>query len=258
MGLRDLLTVRPGAAGALVAEPEGQGFLFGGLTLGLALRAAAHSVAPGMVAKSCHAYFLGAGKWGVPTHLEVDEEHNGRRFSVRHVRVRQEDRTVGVMTASFHVPAGDVDWQVAPRLDGPGPEALMADQVRLPGPDLIEVRRVDSGSEPYTGPAHPYWARAIDPLGEDPMSHAAALAFISDYLVILSVLAAGTPVANPTAVRTVDHSLWFHRPVNVDDWHLFRADPVSIANGKGLVHGSVHARSGVRVASFAQEVNIPA
>jgi acyl-CoA thioesterase-2 len=81
---------------------------------------------------------------------------------------------------------------------------------------------------------------------------------MSDYLVILSVLAARTPIDRPTGIRTVDHSLWFHRPVNAEDWHLFSSDPVSIWGGKGLVHGSVHTRQGTRVASFAQEVIIPA
>ena len=94
----------------------------------------------------------------------------------------------------------------------------------------------------------------MEPLGEDPIVHSAALAFMSDYLVTFSLLASGAPIADPTAIRTVDHSVWFHRPVAADDWLRFSSDPMSIAAGKGLANGSVHDRQGTRVASFTQEV----
>jgi acyl-CoA thioesterase II len=259
VSLRELLTVHPDSDGALVAHPAGQGFLFGGLTMGLALRAASHSVGLGMVPKSFHTYFLRPGTWGVPTTFVVDEESNGRTFCARHVRVRQGDRTVAVMTASLHVPGNGSDWQVGPPVDVPGPDLLPPTEVRLPHPGLFEVRSVGLGSDEWTtGHGHPYWARSVHPLGEDPISHSAALAFMSDYLVIFSLLAAGAPIANPTTIRTVDHSVWFHRAVNADDWLLFSSDPVSIAGGRGLAQGSVHTRQGTRLASFAQEVIIPA
>jgi acyl-CoA thioesterase-2 len=259
VSLRELLTVRPGPDGALMAHPAGEGFLFGGLIMGLALSAAAHAIRPGMVPKSFHTYFLRPGRWGVPTTLVVSEESNGRTFSARQVRLRQDDRTVAVMAASFHVPGSGADWQVGPPVDVPAPELLPPTEVRLPQPGLFEVRSVDLGTDEWTtGRGHPYWARSAQPLGEDPISHDAALAFMSDYLVIFSLLAAGAPIANPTTIRTVDHSVWFHRPVNADDWLLFSSDPVSIAGGRGLAQGSVHARNGTRLASFAQEVIIPA
>jgi acyl-CoA thioesterase-2 len=256
--LRDILTLRLGADGLLVAEPAGHGFLFGGLTLGIALRAAAQSIAPGMVAKSLHAYFLRAGVWGTPTTLQVTEESNGRTFCARHVRVRQEDRTLAVVTVSFHVPAAGADWQVGTPGHSPDPDVLPPYPVVLPAPDLIEVRCLDEvPGDGSARPVHPFWARSIAPLGEDPISHSAALAFISDYLVIFSLLGAPDPIANPRTIRTVDHSVWFHRPANAEDWLLFTSDPVSIAGGRGLAQGTVHARTGARVASFTQEVIIP-
>jgi acyl-CoA thioesterase-2 len=238
-----------------LAEPEGRGFLFGGLTLGVALRGAAISTAPGMVVKSFHAYFLRAGVWGAPTTLQVEEESNGRTFSARHVRVRQENRTVAIVTALFHVPAVGSDWQVGMAPDVADPDDLPPGQAQLPVPDLIEIRSVNRPlDDGLVRSRHPYWARSIEPLGEDPIVHSAALAFMSDYLVIFSLLASGAPVAEPTTIRTIDHSVWFHRPVAADDWLLFSSDPVSIAAGRGLAHGSIHDRQGSRVASFAQEV----
>ncbi len=257
MSLRDALVIEERTPNNFVAAADGSGFLFGGLTLGLALRAAGATVAAGMQAKSCHTYFVGAGTWGDPMDLEVSEETSGRTFSVRRVTVRQAERTIAVMSASFHTPGSGPDWQVQPQQEQP-PGPGVSDSVFIPVPSLIEVRSV--GGPPdgrFTRSVHPYWARSRDPLGEEPNIHEGALAFISDYMVILSMLRSPVELDSPTGVRTVDHSVWFHRPVDAEDWMLLRADPVSITRGRGLAQGSVHSASGSRLATFTQEVIIP-
>jgi acyl-CoA thioesterase-2 len=255
----DVLGIKQTADLEFVAEPPGVGFLFGGLSLGLALRAAAGTTKPEMVPKSVHGYFLRPGRWEGPTTLRVGQPSNGRSFAARTVSVEQDDKVLAAFTASFHVPGDGIDWQA----DGlaslpPGPDELTAAPVMLPVDDLVEIRPVHpSPGSPLAAPAHPYWARSIHSLGEDPILHCAALVFISDYLVILSVLAAGLTVAEPTSIRTVDHGVWFHRPVNADDWLLFTSDPVSISGGRGFTRGSVRTAQGELVASFSQEVVIP-
>jgi acyl-CoA thioesterase len=52
--LHRILEVTPTTDGAFEAVPEGEGFLFGGLTMGIGLRAAAQTVAAGLVPKSFH------------------------------------------------------------------------------------------------------------------------------------------------------------------------------------------------------------
>jgi acyl-CoA thioesterase-2 len=133
--------------------------------------------------------------------------------------------------------------------------------------DLIEVRPTRPvPADPLGAPVHPFWARAVEPVSSDDgdvavtrddARHCAVLAFLSDYLVILSMLAADPTIADPTGTRTLDQTLWFHRPADLNDWLLFSAEPVSIAHGKGLARGTVHSPAGVLVASFAQEVIIP-
>ena len=259
----------PTGQDTFVAAPGGEGFLFGGLTIGVALRAAAHTVAPGLLPKSFHAYFLRAGQWGPPLQIEVARTADGRSFASRQVTVRQGERTLAALTFSFHRPGAGADWHAAATTGGPGPEGLpgpaeLADlEIRLPWPDLIQVRPVRAraagalSDRALAGSAHPYWARSAGPLGEDPVSHRAAVAFISDFMVIMSVLDADVEIDQPTGLLTVDHGLWFHRPVNAEDWLLFSSDPVSIAAGRGFVRGAIHAQDGRLIASFAQEVNIP-
>ena len=46
--------------------------------------------------------------------------------------------------------------------------------------------------------------------------------------------------------------------MDAGDWLLFDADPTTVSAGRGFSPGTVHARDGSLVASFAQEVIIPA
>jgi acyl-CoA thioesterase II len=265
VGFPDALAITRKSDDEFIAEPPGDGFLFGGLTMALVLRAAAATTGPQMVPKSLHGYFLRPGRWEGPTTLRVGQPSNGRSFAARTISVEQDGKVLASFAASFHVPGPGSDWQADSLGPLPaGPDELESVTAHLPSADLIEVRPVHPHPDrPLSAPAHPYWARSIHPLGTDPIEHHAALVFVSDYLVILSVLSqsvlgAGLAVAEPTSIRTVDHGLWFHRPVNASDWLLFSSDPVSISAGRGFVRGSVRTTSGELVASFSQEVVIPA
>jgi acyl-CoA thioesterase-2 len=54
-------------------------------------------------------------------------------------------------------------------------------------------------------------------------------------------------------LASLDHALWFHRPCDFTQWHLFSQDAPSTSQGRGLVRGQVFARDGTLVASMAQE-----
>ncbi len=55
---------------------------------------------------------------------------------------------------------------------------------------------------------------------------------------------------------SLDHAVWFHRPVKVDEWMYFDFHAVSNQNSRGLVRGSIHAIDGSLVASMTQEALI--
>jgi acyl-CoA thioesterase-2 len=54
-------------------------------------------------------------------------------------------------------------------------------------------------------------------------------------------------------IASVDHAMWFHRSVRVDDWLLYAVDSPSASGARGFTRGSVFARDGRLVASAAQE-----
>ncbi|NQD96135.1 acyl-CoA thioesterase II, partial [Pseudomonas sp. CrR25] len=54
-------------------------------------------------------------------------------------------------------------------------------------------------------------------------------------------------------VASLDHSLWFHSNLRLDDWLLYSMDSPWAGNARGFSRGSVFNRQGQLVASVAQE-----
>jgi acyl-CoA thioesterase-2 len=80
-----------------------------------------------------------------------------------------------------------------------------------------------------------------------------ALIFLTDYLVISTPFPRGTRGGEGKLVRTLEHSVWFHRPILDDDWLLYSSTAASIADGRYFSSGTVHDRPGRLLATFAQQ-----
>jgi acyl-CoA thioesterase-2 len=73
-------------------------------------------------------------------------------------------------------------------------------------------------------------------------------------LLDTSLYAHGTSIFDQNLqVASLDHSMWFHRPDRLDDWLLYTQDSPSASGARGLTRGSLFTRSGVLIASVAQE-----
>jgi acyl-CoA thioesterase len=243
-------------ADGFAAVPAGEGHLFGGYTIALALRAAGMTVADHLRPHSLHAYFLDRGLAGHPLTIDVQRWRDGRSFAVRQVAVGQSGGTPLLLTASFHVGEEGPDWHETEVLP-PGPGGLRTDVSMLGGIDPVEFRPVEGlraeKPEDQLPRLHPYWARPRQPLPDDPLLHACALAFVSDYMVVSSAQVRHAPAHADSTVVTLDHAVWFHRPAAYDDWLLYSARPASVFAGRGLGRGTVHDREGRLLASFSQE-----
>lgn len=54
-------------------------------------------------------------------------------------------------------------------------------------------------------------------------------------------------------VATIDHSMWFHRPFDMNEWLLYSVESTSASSARGFVRGEFYTRDGVLVASTVQE-----
>ena len=73
-------------------------------------------------------------------------------------------------------------------------------------------------------------------LPDDPLLHAAVLAYASDYSILESALRAHGLAWSDPRLRpaSLDHAMWFHRPVRADEWILYTTESPSAHGGRGL------------------------
>jgi acyl-CoA thioesterase-2 len=274
--LLDVLTLRP--AGAAVFEgrsPAGRTrSVFGGQFLAQALVAAGRTVAPDRRPHSLHAYFLRGGDPMLPIRYEVDQTREGRGFSHREVRASQQGRETFRMMTSFQVAQpgpeynepvemNEVDPETLPDYNGwglAGTDNAEHDVYTVPSP--VELRH-EGLEEPHFGQVvqgpQRIWARISGQVpGEDPLLHAALLAWLSDKTAAdFAPLAHGHRWTDRgTDSLSLDHAMWFLRPVRADRWLLYRQGAPSSTGGRGMTCGELCTPDGTRVAMMAQEVLI--
>ncbi|HEY2330380.1 MAG TPA: acyl-CoA thioesterase domain-containing protein [Acidimicrobiales bacterium] len=248
----DLVVVAETGPDRFEVSSAGSGFLFGGLTMAAALAAAARTVDPSLVPRSLHAAFHNGGLWGTPLAVGVERVNDSRSYASRRAVVTQRKVAVAVVETTFRRTRGGDDVLGPPAPPARPIEELEPERVTVPEP-VLEVRLAGSPRAAGSDRVHPYWARFLEPLGDDQMLHAAALAFVSDYLVIYTPFPTGSGRGEGMISRTLEHSLWFHRPIDANRWLLIDADALSVVDGHYVSRGTVHDEDGLLVASFVQE-----
>jgi acyl-CoA thioesterase II len=256
--------------------------VFGGQVLGQALVAASATVEV-RDAHSLHAYFLRRGDVNSPIVYEVDRARDGNHFSTRRVVAIQHGEQIFNMSASFQAPESGLEHQLAmPQV--PAPEDLPDLETHLKDvlPKLPPgMRRVMEQKRPFEfRPVHPpiilralnpareptpapspsspqrnIWFRAIGRLPDEDALHRCMLAYVSDFnLLDTAMLAHGLPRPEThLTIASIDHAMWFHRRVRVDEWLLYSTDSPSASGARGFARGSVFDRGGRLVASTSQE-----
>ena len=253
-------------------EPSRFGRVFGGQLLGQAVLAAATTV-DGHVPQSLHAYFVRSGVSDTPLDIAVGRVRDGRSMATREVDVSQDGRNVLTAIASFHTNPVDPELPQPP-LDAPAPEDLpllqhwvqytpqemhgnAATWVDVPPP--LEMRIAEPptflGGAQTPGPRS-HWMRLPRPIGDRPALHHAMLAYASDYLLVdMAFRSHPQPVGyGSLAALSLDHAIWFHRPVRFDEWHLHTQETLCLTGHRAMVRGTIRDVAGRMIASTAQEV----
>jgi acyl-CoA thioesterase-2 len=252
-------------------ESTRQGRLFGGQVAAQALVAAGRTTG-GMPAHSLHGYFLRPGDPTVPVLYSVDRIRDGRSFTTRRVVALQRGKAIFNTSISFHEPERSYEHQVA-MPEAPEPETVPTWQQRVqemidripeearnwaPRPRPIDLRHVELptylGGEPRHGTSL-VWMRAARKLDDDTPLHQALLTYASDFSLLDNIVRphGRKGELGPLMMASLDHAVWFHRPLRMDDWLLYVQDSPIATGARGFARGTIFTRGGELVASVAQE-----
>jgi acyl-CoA thioesterase-2 len=247
--LLELDRVKPDAF--LAGNPQiGWPRLYGGQVVAQALRAAGLTVDAPHRVHSLHAYFVRAGTEAEPVLYEVERVRDGNSFTTRAVVAYQAGGAILNLIASFQAEEEGEDRQAIQPPDGLGAPGDFAD---APTDLFFDHRVIRSTREPL--PDQLTWMRVPEDLGDDPMVHACALAYLSDEdLLGVAVLPHSLGGEWESLMcASLDHAIWFHRPVRASDWLVFHLSGHGVANARGMAIARVFTQSGEHVATVAQE-----
>lgn len=257
---RDLFLGDPG---------PGEGRLFGGMVAAQSVMAAGLTVDPKRQLHSLHAYFLRPGHHDAPLRFVVDRIRDGKTFTTRRVVAHQAGEAIFSMATSFAEPEEGISHQ-EPMPETPPPEECEDREKQRNriqgGPSVrwrsaVEVRVADDSSDEAARrePRQRNWVRVLGPLPDDPLMHTATLVYATDRSLLETA-------ARPTGLdwdqrvgASLDHAVWIHRPVVLDErWLLYATESPAAHAARGIIFGGLFYADGTRVASVAQEALIRA
>jgi acyl-CoA thioesterase-2 len=238
--------------------------VFGGLLIAQALVAAGRTVPPTRRPHSLHATFLHGASPSLPLLHRVERLRESRAFSTRQVIIEQDGQVVCTATVSFQDPEDGIEHQT-PMPPHPEPEELPEWHTRLTararyGP-LADVEwsaldlRCDVSEASPRNPTLQVWLRSTAPLPDDPLLHAAVMAYASDLTLLAAVPLPDDGSDEPKGflMATLEHSMWFLCDLRVDEWLLHDQMSPGASGARGLAWGRVYRADGRLVAATAQE-----
>ena len=246
---------------------KGVGRLFGGLVAAQSVVAAYRTVpAEDAALHSLHAYFLRPGRHAVPIRYVVYRIRDGRTFTTRDVVAYQSGEAIFNLSSSFARPEPGASRQ-EPMPAVPDPDGLPEWQFMRARNEQerrmmdrwhdspIEMRSCDAADAPpaEASPRRRVWMRTRGALPDDPVLHAAVLAYASDRGLMQTARRAQEWTARPAMSASIDHALWFHRPPRFDGWVLYTSESPVAHAARALIFGQMHSADGTRIASVAQE-----
>lgn len=255
-------------------ESQDLGFrqVFGGQVVAQALSAAMQVAPEDRILHSCHAYFLSPGDSQCPIIYDVETLREGRNFSALRVKAIQHKNPICHVTASFQIPEEGFEHQGSmPDVGSPETfidENMMLQKVAqsLPTPlneKFAQERPFDVRTKylnnPFNGttlPPEQYsWFKTNGEAPLDLKIQQCLLAYFSDFHCILTALHPHEKgfLQQGMKVATIDHSIWFHRPFDLNLWHLHAIESNNAFGGRGLARGQIFSQEGKLIATTQQE-----
>lgn len=246
--------------------------VFGGQVAAQAVMAAQRTVPEERYIHSLHAYFLLGGDPSIPIIYDVEAVRDGGSFTTRRVAARQHGETIFYMTASFQKVEDGFDHQDAmPDVPSPDETMLLLDLIGQLRPQDVESwkrewssfdlryvgdnRAADDPMREHEPAVQRLWFRADGTLPDSRLVHTAAFTYISDFSLLgVALMPHGELISSPRVQpASLDHTIWFHREIQADEWLLYDQTSPSASGARGLSTARVFAADGTLVATVAQE-----
>lgn len=248
--------------------------VFGGQVLAQSINAAYRTITNGRILHSLHAYFIEAGDLNVPINFSVNEVRDGGSFSTRRVLVSQNGITIFILAASFHKHEEGYEHQIKMNTNLKQPEELLSwsDMLVQFGSVLpkvtkhfleierpIEFKPVEVVNPLKLENLPPYsniWFKLKNPPKEANLAtKQQILTYISDYNILAAALLPHASKAHHgnTQMASLDHSMWFFRDFDFNDWMLYSMETPNAFNARGFAKGNIFSRDGKLIACVAQE-----
>ena len=243
---------------------------FGGQMMAQAVVAAGRTVGPKLPPSALSAHFIAGGDPTMDLQFDVVRLRDERRFANRRVDVTQDGALLTTVLISYMSAGPGLEHNI-PVPDVPAPHGLPTIDDLLVGyeqtvPLFVEALRPIEWR--YTNdPAwvmrdkggrlehNRVWMTTTGPMPDDPVLHQAALVYSSDTTVLDSIITThGLSWGHDRIFAvTMNHSVWFHRPIRFDEWVLYSTSSPVAAESRGLGTGHFFNADGHLIATVVQE-----
>ena len=253
------------------SQDLGWGAVYGGQFLAQALLSCHKTVDSDRMPHSVHAYFLQRGWANTPIEYRVEHLRDGRSFSSRRLLGYQDNKLVFSMQAGFHVVEKGLEAQLPVETQGVPEDFLSEREIACAYPDRIPVifreraQRmrafdirplvdVDVFSPQVLPARRGFWCRLNGKVPADPILHFALLLWMTDGPIsTTALLPHGISWATPNVqVTSLDHVMWFHQPIDIQEWFFYDVDSPISHGARGLGRGNI-IQHDKRMATVTQE-----
>jgi len=247
--------------------------VYGGQVLAQSVMAASRTVDPKRTIHSLHSYFLRWGNNEKDIIYKVSIARDGGSFSARRVSAYQDDKLIFILAASFHIKEETPYSHQKSAINVASADSLnsfadnfahFAEKFEIKPKGLYSaesplifhpIEKFDPFNPGRRAPVSHVWFKTNGAIPTDPVINNAIAAYASDFSLLITALFPHdiSLFTTPLRIASIDHAMWFHRPIKADEWLLYAVESPNMSNATGFCTGSIFDIDGNLVASVAQE-----
>ncbi|PVV00752.1 hypothetical protein BB560_004854 [Smittium megazygosporum] len=126
-------------------------------------------------------------------------------------------------------------------------------------PEQHKNKEIHGSKDPYKlWWMKPSTSPKFDPKANPIFDSQSWIAYLTDFRILIPALMPydiryGNKENRLIMMASLDHSVWFHTPFDLDDWFLYQMESPRVCNDRAYCTGRVYNSHGVMIASIAQE-----